>query len=196
MNAMLRILPLALAIALAPAAAHASGPAEEAFFDIVLKGLNLVLIAGVIVYFGRDPIRRFFSGRRQTITHDLDQASKLLSDAERKYAEWEQRMAGLDAELAEIRQQTRDMAELERQRILADTVASAERMRRDTAAALEQELRRARAELRAEAADLAVTLAGRLLRDRITPADGEKMIDEFVTKLEQVRGSTSASGEA
>lgn len=94
-------------------------------------------------------------------------------------------MVGLDAELAEIRQQARDRAEAERARILSDATASAERVRRDAKASVEQELRRARAELRAEAAELAVTLAGRLLSERMTASDGERLIEDFVTKIEQ-----------
>ena len=174
---------LALAALLAPAAAQASEPAGESLVDIVLKGLNLVLVFGLIAWYGREPIRRFFADRRQTISHDLGQAATLLQEAELKYAEWERRMAGIDAELAEIRREASERAEAERRRILAEAEASAERIRRDADAAAEQELRRARAELRAEAADLAVRLAGQLVSDRMTPADGEKLLDEFVTKL-------------
>ena len=179
------LLAVALLCTLVPEVARASEPASEAFVDIALKFLNLALLLGVIVWFGRDPIRRFFADRRQTITHDLNQAAQLLSEAEHKYAEWDRRMAGLAAELQEIRQQTRERAEAERARILADAVASAERVRRDATAGLEQELRRARAALRAEAADLAVNLAGRLLQERMTPSDGQRLIDDFVTKVEQ-----------
>jgi F-type H+-transporting ATPase subunit b len=176
---------LLLVVGLAPLVAHASEPVAEEIGDILLKGLNLALVFGAIAWFGREPIGRFFRDRRQTISNDLSQAAKLLSDAERKYADWERRMVGLDAELAEIRQQARERAEAERARLLADAVATAERIRKDAVASLDQELRRARAELRAEAADLAVTLAGRLLQEGMTSSDGEQLIDEFVTKLEQ-----------
>lgn len=178
-------LALALVCAVVPAAASASEPAGEPLLDILLKGLNLALVAGLIAWFGREPIRRFFLDRRQAISQELGDAAQLLSDAEAKYAEWEQRMARLDAELGEIRQLARERAEAERVRILADAEASAERLRRDAEAAVEQELRRARADLRAEAAELAVQLAGRLVRERMTPADGTKLIDEFVTSLGQ-----------
>jgi len=104
-------------------------------------------------------------------------------------------MLGLDAELGEIRQQTRERAEAECGRILADAAAAAERVRRDAEASLEQELRRARADLRAEAAELAVRLAGRLVQESMLPSDREKLLEEFVTKLEQPR-STGARGEA
>lgn len=173
----------AFAVLLAPAAAQASEPVGEALFDIALKSLNLLLVVGLIAWYGREPIRRFFADRRQTIAHGLDQASTLLRDAELKHAEWERRMAGIDAELAEIRRETSARAEAERQRILAEAEASAERIRRDAEAAADQELRRARAELRAEAADLAVKLAGRLVTERMTATDGEKLIDEFVARL-------------
>ncbi len=58
-------------------------------------------------------------------------------------------------------------------------------MRRDTQAAVEQEVRRAREELQSEAADLAMKLAAKMLSERITPADREKLVEDFVSKLEQ-----------
>lgn len=182
--------------AFAPAAARASGPSEEAFFDIVLKGLNLLLVVGAIVWFGGASIKGFFRDRRNTISTDLDAAAKLLGETEKKYAEWERRVAGLDAELAGIREEARQRADAERDRILAEAEVAAERLRRDAAAALEQETRRARAELRAEAAELAVSLAGKLLRDGVSAADGDRMIDEFVSKLEQgaPRGASAREG--
>lgn len=193
-----RLLPalwVALAV-FAPGAAYASGPAEEELFDILLKGLNLALVIGAIVWFGGAPIKSFFGDRRKTISTELDAAAKLLGETEKKYAEWERRVAGLDAELAEIREQARQRADAERNRILAEAEVAAERLRRDAASALEQETRRARAELRAEAAELAVSLAGKLLREGVNSSDGDRMIDEFVSKLEQggSRSNTARGG--
>lgn len=178
-------------LVLAPAAARAAGaepPAEEVL-DFFLKWLNLALVFGLIWYFGRDPIRRFFSERRASISDDLSEAAKVLGEAERRFAEWERRMAGLDAELAEIERQAAERAEAERARILADAEAAVQRVRRDSEAALEQEVRRARAALRAEAAELAVQLARDLLRERISDADRARLVDDFVTRV----GSASAA---
>ena len=50
----------------------------------------------------------------------------------------ESRLQRLDAEVEEIRGPTQRLAEAERERILADARASAERVRRDAAAAVEQ----------------------------------------------------------
>lgn len=182
----------AAVLVLAPATAHAGAPAGEELFDLVLKSLNLVLVVGAIVYFAGAPIKAYFADRRKAISGELDAAAKLLGETEKKYAEWERRVAGLDNELAAIREQARERANAERDRILAEAEAAAARLRRDSAAALEQETRRARAELRAEAAELAVSLAGRLLRDGVTSADGDRMIEEFVSKLEQ--GATARGG--
>lgn len=176
---------VAAAILLAPYAALAAEPAFEEPFDIFLKGLNLALVIGVIVWFGREPLRSFFADRRHTVSHDLGEAAKLLASAEQKFTEWERRTAGLDAELAEIREHARERAEADRRRILADAEASAERVRRDTQTAVEQEVRRAREELQSEAADLAMKLAAKMLSERITPADREKLVEDFVSKLEQ-----------
>ena len=78
----------------------------------------------------------------------------------------------------------RAQAENERDRLLADARAAAERIRRDAQLAVEQEARSAREALRNEAAEMAVRLAGDLLKRQVTDADRSRLVDEFVERVE------------
>jgi len=49
---------------------------------------------------------------------------------------------------------------------------------------MDQELRRAQSELREEAADLALEIAARKLSDQVSDGDRERLIDEFITRVE------------
>jgi F-type H+-transporting ATPase subunit b len=186
--------PAALALACAlplvvstPAAA--SGGEEVGGWTLFWQGVNLVLLLGLLVYLTREPIRKFFHERREQIRGELDSAAQVLSEAEARLAEWEARAARLDAEVEEIKEQARQRATRESERILAEAEASAERIRVDAHAAVDQEVSRARAELRAEAGELATQLAADLLRQSITETDQQKLLDEFVARVE-------ASGDA
>jgi F-type H+-transporting ATPase subunit b len=94
----------------------------------------------------------------------------------------------LNGEVEEIRELAGRRAEEEAERILADARATALRIRNDAQAAVAQELRRARVELREEAADLALEIAARKLTDQVVDADRERLMDEFITRVEPSPG--------
>jgi F-type H+-transporting ATPase subunit b len=139
----------------------------------------------VIFALARKPIQSFFAQRRTRILEEMASASDFLKQTEERYAQWQRKLVDLDSELEEIRGTARQRAEEEREQILADARAAAERIRRDAAAGAEQELRRAQSELRREASELAVELAANLLRDRVQDDDRSRLMDEFISSVEQ-----------
>ena len=67
----------------------------------------------------------------------------------------------------------------------------------EVSTAIDHELRRARASLRDEAADLALQLAAEALRARVTDEDRARLVDEFIDTIEaggQSPGATRAEG--
>ncbi|MBW2313524.1 MAG: F0F1 ATP synthase subunit B [Deltaproteobacteria bacterium] len=186
---------LALAILLAPVAASASGggDAGNEAWTLFWQGVNLIILFAVLVYYTRKPIQEFFSSRRDEVKGGLDSAASVLSDAETRLAEWQARADRLDAEVEEIKEAARQRANTESEHILADAEASAERLRNDAKTAIDQEVARARSELRAEAGELATKLAADLLQSHVTDEDQTKLVDEFVARVES---SGSADGRA
>jgi F-type H+-transporting ATPase subunit b len=186
----LRIALLAVGtLALSQGLALAAGGGGEGDHGSEMKtfgwqAVNLVILVGVLVYVGRKPIVAFFSERREQIQGDLAAAAQLLTDAEARNSELQRRLVDLESEVEEIREIARRRAEEESERILAEARKAAERIRSDATAAVDQELRRAQQELRDEAANLALDLAGDLLRDQISDTDRDRLIDEFIVRVE------------
>jgi F-type H+-transporting ATPase subunit b len=166
-----------------PAQAFAAGGAAEGQ-SLVWHAVNLTLLLGVLLYFLRAPVRGFFATRRRDIEQSLERAQAVLREAEQRLAEWKGRLARLDAEIQEIRRLAQERAEIESRQILADAEAAAARVRRDGAAAVAQEERRAREALRREAADLAIELAGEILRQQVTDNDRARLAEEFIAHIE------------
>lgn len=167
---------------------HASGGADDhsgsAVKDTLYQALNLVLLLGVLVYFGRKPVVEFFAARRAGIHDELSESADLLAKAEQRNSKLQRRLIDLNSEVEEIRELAGRRAEEEAERILADARAAAERIRGDAEAAVAQELRRARVELREEAANLALEIAARKLSEQVVDGDRERLIDEFITRIE------------
>lgn len=177
------------AMALAPtcvlaSTAHASGGGGDAGQLVVWQAVNLAILIGVLVWFARKPIATFFADRRRGIQEDLATAARLLSEAEARNSELQRRLVHLGSEIEEIRETTRRRAEEESERILAEAGKAAERIRADASAAIQQELRRAQRELRDEAAAMALDAAAEILREKISEGDRDRLLDEFITRVE------------
>ncbi len=172
----------ALVLALLPSTALAAG--GGGLQDLIYQAINLLILLGVIFYFARKPVTDYFASRRSDIKLDLDRAGELLAAAEARNAEIQRKLADLESQIEEIRELSRRRADEESERILAEARKQAERVRADARAAAEQELLRARRELRTEAADLAAELADRLLVENIGDNDRERLLDEFITRVE------------
>ncbi|MGH0029172.1 MAG: F0F1 ATP synthase subunit B [Myxococcota bacterium] len=182
---------LALAGLLLANPALAAGGGEEGG-GLLWPTLNFVLLLAVLFVLVRKPAQAFFAQRRDGIQSDLEAAAELKKEAEERYAQWQRRLVDLERELEGIRQTARERAETEREHILADARASAERIKRDASTAIDQEVRRAKERLRREASDLAVELAADLLRSEVTPQDRERLLDEFIARVESTPASNGS----
>jgi len=171
---------VALSVALHALPAYAADPSAGHLEAFLWPALNLIILIAVLVYFARKPLQAYFAKRRGEIQGELQSAADQLATAESTYAKWQRRMAELESELDEIRATSRQRAEAERERIIQDARATAERIRNDATVAVELELRRAREILREEATQLAIELAGERLSREVTEDDRDRLIDEFI----------------
>jgi len=181
-----RLLVAALVLVLPVAASASEGGGGLGHF--MWEVANLLLLVGVLVYLARRPVMNYLAERRDLIRNNLETSEKLLADSEARLVEWNRRAAQLDAEIASIREAAHKSAEQEAAAIVAEAHAASERIRTSAHNAVDGELRRARTTLRKEAAQLAVELAANLLREQITDADRDRMLGEFVRKIEGGRG--------
>jgi len=187
---------LLVAIALVPRAALAAGGSEggDPVMDFIYQVGNFALLIAVIFFVARKPVMAYLAERRTQIKNDLDKAAELLSVAEARQTEISARLRDLEAQLEEIAELSKQRAEEESERILAKARAAAERIQSDALEATAQELLRAQRELRAEAAGLAVELAGEILKEQVGDADRQRLLDVFITRVEprsdnQTRGA-------
>ena len=170
-----------------PGVAQAAGAGKtqaELTKEAIWQGFNLLLIVGVIWYFGRGAISEFFSSRREGIRNELNESADLLRQAETRNSELQRKLVDLESEVANIKTTATERAREEAARILSDAEATASRIRTDAQAAIKQELSRAQAKLRDEAADLALQMASTKLIDNVGDADRDRLVDEFITRVE------------
>ena len=173
------------------AAGGGSGPSAS---ELIWQAVNLVLLLGVLFAVARKPITAYFAERREQIQNDIKSADKLLAESKKQFSEWQGKLVELEAEVQTIRDETRQRAQDERDQIVAAAHDSAERIRADAVAAVDQELRRAQVELREEAANLAVDLAASIITEQVDDRDRDRLLDEFITRVEPTAIQDSGTG--
>ncbi len=177
---------LVMGLLLVPVAASAAGGGEEGgagkfWFELA----NLVLLIGVITFFARKPVGQYLADRRTQIAGDLESAEQELAAAEASLGEWSRRETGVDDEMTEIQRAARDAAKREASSMREDAEATAGRIQASAGEAVDSELRRARNDLRRETADRAIERAEELLREQLSDADQDRLVEEFVARIER-----------
>ena len=146
--------------------------------------INFSVIAGIIIWLGREYLPGAFRDRTAAIQKAMREAQQASEEARRKLAEIESRLAKLDVEIGTMRAAAEKDAAAEEARIKA----AAEDDARKIVAAAEQEIaaaaKAARRQLAAHAADLAVGLAQKQIR--VDAATDQALVRGFSGELNTV----------
>ena len=175
------------ALTVLPATALAAGGAHVdsgvLLKDFIWRCLNFAVMVGLLGYFVTKPIRNGLQNRRADIEKTLSDAAAARDAAEAKAREYQEKLAKAAAEIDGIYAAIRREGELERDKILASAKEMAAKIEQEADAKAAGAVARARLELRAEAARLAVALAEELLAKNVTAADQKRLVDEYMQKV-------------
>jgi F-type H+-transporting ATPase subunit b len=182
---------LALAFLAAAAVAAASeGAAGHGggipWGDIFKQAVNFAILAGALVYFLKKPISSFLKDRSEQLRKSIDDAARAREEAAAKLSAIEARMARLSDEIAGMNRKMEAEAGEEARRIRDTAQAEIERVRTQAQFAADQEVKKARVELRKEAADLATRAAEEIVKKAITAEDQERLVRENIEKIREI----------
>jgi F-type H+-transporting ATPase subunit b len=153
------------------------------WLDFAMKVVNMVVLVGFLYWLLAKKIKEFFVGRQEGIKTTLEQARIAKEEAEQKYKEYTDKLEKATEEIAGISDMIRAQGQAEKERIIEDARKAAEKMKEDTQARVEQELKQAGNLLRAEAVKLSVEMAEELLKRNITGADHDAMVKDYLDKV-------------
>jgi F-type H+-transporting ATPase subunit b len=151
--------------------------------DFAWRVVNMIVLVGFLYWLLAQKIKEFFVGRREGIKSSLEQAGIAKEEAEHKYNEYTNKLEKATEEIAGISDMIRAQGLAEKERIIEDARKVAEKMKEDTQARVEQELKQAGNLLRAEAVKLSVEMAEELLKRNIKAADHDAMVKDYLDKV-------------
>ena len=151
--------------------------------NYIFRIVNFIIFLGLIWYFAGKKIVAFIKGRPEQIRQDLDDLEARKKDAEAKLEDVRRRIANLESERASIVEEAKQQGETLKAAIIEKAEKDAEQICANAKRTAENEARNAMNELRAEMADLVVDEATKIVREKLTEQDHEKLVDEYLTKV-------------
>jgi F-type H+-transporting ATPase subunit b len=179
------------------AAVHGEGAAHEGghgghhglthsqIMNFIWHCLNFSILAFVLVKYLKKPISDSLKGRTEAIRAQFADLDAKKAEAERKYAEYESRLSGMDEEAKKILENYIAQGQAEKERIIIQANEAAERIRAQAEFYVQQELAKAQAELRSEVAELAVGMAEDIIKKNLTEQDHEALISDYLERVVQ-----------
>jgi len=143
--------------------------------------LNFVIIAGLVLWAARKNLPGLFQNRTASIQKAMEEARKLSADANRRLADIESRLSKLDVEIGTMQANAEKEVQAEEQRIVDATKEETRKIVETAEQEIASAVKIARRDLKAYAADLAVTIAGKQIK--VDPATDQSLVDRFAQQL-------------
>ncbi len=174
----------AFILPLLPVVARAAEEAEgENGMVLFWKTVNFIVLAVAVYIVWKKVISGLLTKRRDGITQAMADAKAAKEAAEAKEAEYETKLSMIEGRIAEIHREFEAEGEAEKKRILAEAEAAAVKIAEQARLTAEHEVKKAKAEIRAEIAALTVRMAEELLSRELKPEDQEKLVKGYLENL-------------
>ncbi len=147
------------------------------------KIINFAILFGGLFLFLRKPFLALLDKRTRTIERTLAEATEARAAAERQLEEARRKAAALEAEMIRLKSEAEADGLKEKERIRELAGKEAERLRTLARQEIEAHLKAGVRELKAMTAGLAAGLAEERLKNRLTAADQDALIDKSIDRL-------------
>lgn len=171
-----------LALAATPAFAQESGGAEKPSL-LLWQTLNFLILAGLLGWLIVKQGGPLLASRSKEISEGLAAGEKAKAEADARAAEVQAKLGNLEKEIGSLRTSAREEREREADRIRRDTEAEIARIHHQAEMEIESTGKQARLEVQRAAASLAIDLAERKVRARMSPDVQSALLETFLKEL-------------
>ncbi len=166
--------------AMAAEAEHAGGNLK----DWAFKTINFAILVFLLVKFLGKPIRNYLAQRKELIEKSIKESQEAKELAQRALQEVEEKLKLKDKDIQDIIDSAKKIGEQEKQQIIQETNRMKDKILEQAKTNIEFEVKMAKDALRLEAAELAIQLSEQKLKEKITPEEQEKLLQESIKIIE------------
>lgn len=169
------------------AASEAGGHGALNWSDFLFRVLNFSIMAAILFKLLKNPLRKYFTSRREDIQKMLSDLEQKKQEAEQKCAEYKAKLAALESETQKIVSEYVQEGEMERKKILEAAERQSQYIKEQADVAIQQELKAAKESLQKEVSELSVAAAEEIVKNNMQPEDQERLIRDFMTKVVEAK---------
>jgi F-type H+-transporting ATPase subunit b len=166
---------------------HEASHAALQMKDLMWRVINFAMLAAILIWgMKKAKVSKLLADRQAGIEKALAEAVEAREAAEKKYAEYSEKLSKATKEIDDIYASIKKEGELEKERIIAEAKVSAEMIKEQAEQTAAREVLKARAELQAEAARLAIELADKTLKEKVDKDDQNRLVGEYLSKVVEI----------
>lgn len=151
--------------------------------DYIWKIINFLILVVLLFKFAKKPMQNFFQKRTELIERTLNEAKEARVASQKALQEVEARLKAKDAEIEAILAAAKKSGEQERDAIIAESERLKAKIMDQAKTNIEFELKQAKEAIKAEAVELAMELAEKKLKERLTKEEQEKLLEDSLAKI-------------
>jgi F-type H+-transporting ATPase subunit b len=162
------------------------GEAQGSIFrEYVWPLVNFLVLVFLLVYMSKKmDVKGYFKRRTELIEQSLNEARQAKELAQKALAQVEERLKVKDKEIEEIIASAKISGEKEKERLIEEGEKMKERILEQAKTNIDFEVRQAKSAIRDEAVEVAMELAEKKLREKLTREQQMKLLEESVAKIE------------
>jgi F-type H+-transporting ATPase subunit b len=172
-----------IGVAFAEEAANEGHEAITFIGDWLPRLVNFVIIASVVVYFSRKPIRDFFANRSAEIAKAMQDSREARERSVAALADMERKIKEMEAETGRMVADAQSRGEKDRQALIDEGRKVAQDIQAQVKQGIDVELHKAKAALAAEASILSLDLAEGRIKEKISGQDHERIVKDYISKV-------------
>jgi F-type H+-transporting ATPase subunit b len=150
-------------------------------FDLIMRWVNFLILAFLLIKFSRAPIKKFLAGKKQDIADEIGTLEAEKEEMLRQIDESKQQLENSRDRLADLKKRIIAQGEKNQQMIIKAAEQESKMMLQGARQKINSRIVEARQELKSELVDAAIALAEKLLPEKITEDDNQKFIDAFMS---------------
>lgn len=151
---------------------------------LLWKAINMLVLLGIIYYFGGRHIKRFLEGRRQSVASMVEEAQKARENSLRALEEAKARLEEANYKLQEGIKIAQETAKKERENALKQANEISERIKKHAEDTINVEIRKAEAKLKRYAAQKALEVSSKLIKEKANPETTKGLVEKSLKRLE------------
>lgn len=176
----------AASVAFASSGGSGEGHGEPSLFKAYFwPVINFLVLVSVMVYMLKKmDVKGFFRKRTELIEQTLREAREAKELAQKALAEVEERLKVKDKEIEEIVSAAKQSGEREKAHLIEEGDKMKSKILEQAKSNIDYEVKRAKEEIKQEAVEIAMELAEKKIKAKLTKEEQLKLLEESLNKIE------------